>query len=753
MKRIISMLLCLIMVLSTVVVCVPVHVHAEEGNSGVSANSECGAEPVNVNAMDSKGVFPYVEDIVVNGGAAVEWVTWASSMGYKGMFDNKNETFAIAKANPNVGLNAAVQYKDPMYITEVVIVTNVCSVKNGTATQTHAKVEVSNDGETWTTIDVVELVDGATEAKFEVEATVSFVRATCYTTNGWFGEITEFYAYSEIGHNFDTFVEEKSTPSTCTTRGTNVFACACGAEISEPAPLHNLISETITKRPTINSTGTLEGECKDCHETIERVIPVLDIADYVTRLTADDITTSEELPADAAEDAKRNKDAIMDGKVNLDPYAGNGTYNFWFGPAGSKLTIEFNEEFILYSVVLHVYSNWSGFKIEFFSATGTEVYSYENNAYQGGQAMSFTEDLMNKKVQKVVITSLHAKNTNGVNNGGMQIFSELEIQAHKCEYDMDEATNVVEGAKCKKTFDGTCIICEWTRTGVTRDFHENELDVSETDNVSPATCVSNGYKKVICSECGTKQTIVEYATGIHDFKDAKLKYKDDKKETCGEGATAWPLCNVCGAKGEEMTFEATGNHTYADTVTTLSTYTKPGVMESVCSVCAAPEPGAEPKDAPLATLNPGFTALDYSIRRTDFLATRVSFRMDLGRIKSLEEQGYDVKVYGVVAKGDVTKEVQIYGQGATGVYSDRGEFSIVVKNATSYEDEYEYSVKMVITDVNGKAEAVTISRDMSTNNNKAVSMYDVAKYYSRKSYKDDRGDMYAAIISAVEGAE
>lgn len=747
MKRIISMLLCLVMILSTVMVVVPVHVHAEDGVSAQA--SECDAKPVNVNAYDASGVFPYVEDIVVNDGRATEWVTWASSMGYKGMFDNSNDTFAIAKGSPNVGLNAAVQYKNAMYITEVVVITNVCSVKMGTATQTHAKVEISNDGVIWRTVDEIELADGATEAKFQVNESVLYVRATCYTTDGWFGEITEFYAYSEIGHNFDTFVPEKSTPSTCTNHGTSVYKCACGEEISEKAPLHNLISETVTKRPTINSTGKLEGECKDCHQTIERVIPMLSLSDYVTRLTPEDITVTEYLPDGTAEAVKRNKDAIMDGKVNLDPYAGNGTYNYWFGPAGSTLTIEFDEEVIVFTAVLHVYSNWSGFKIEFFDADGGTSHMYENNAYQGGQAMPFTDSLMNKKVKKVVITSNHAKG----DGGGMQIFSELEITAHKCEFDMNAVQNVVDGANCSKTFDGKCIICEWTRVGITRDFHDNIRDEEETDNYFPASCVDNGYEKVVCKDCGTKQTITEYATGIHDYANAKLKYKDDKQPTCGEGATAWELCNECGGTGKEITLEPTGNHNYEDAITVPSTYTKPGEMQSTCTVCSALEPDTEPVAAPLEILKTGFTALDYSIRKTDFLATRVTFRMDLSKIKSLEDNGYDVKVYGVVTKDGVTKEVQIYGQGATGKYSSRGEFSILVKNATSYDDAYEYSAKLVVTDEHGTAEAFTVSKDMSSNKDKAVSMYEVAKYYSKKSSKDDRKQMYEAIVAAVEGTQ
>ena len=98
-------------------------------------------------------------------------------------------------------------------------------------------------------------------------------------------------------------------------------------------------------------------------------------------------------------------------------------------------------------------------------------------------------------------------------------------------------------------------------------------------------------------------------------------------------------------------------------------------------------------------------------------------------ISDIEDE-FDVKIFGVVQKGEATKEIQVYGEGATGVIANDGTFSLVVKGA-SYTDEFKFSVRVEITckDDDTKAESVVTSKNLTTAADGIVSTKDVASYF------------------------
>ena len=790
MKRFLAMFLCLIMLLSTMVMCIiPT---SAEGTEPQTA-SECEAKLTNINQFDKNGLFDYIESIeIVNcpvnqDTVKPNYITWTGSLDYLGMFDGNEKTYTTIKAWPQSGLQVIITYKEAMELTDVVIHTNDCHKAMGTSAMNYLSLQYSEDGESWELIEekwleekflqdeynaavADKIANGglATDVNaddykvyensvFEVNREIKYMKVTAFNTSGYEGEIGEIYAYSLIGHNYDILDKEASTPSTCTETGIDVYKCVCGATTQVVTPLHTLGETQVTKAPTAYTKGEAVGECTVCHESVTRELDVLDIYDYAKKLTSSNATFAETLVETDEIKASNTRDAaaLLDGKINTNPWGGER--NLWAAPTGSSLTITFDEEYHILTTKLYAYSNWNACKIEFFNAAGESVYTYENGAFQNydGTPIIMTNDLTGKKVKSIVISCVSVKHDGSTT----MFFSELDILAHSCEFDESNMTNVVDGENCTKTFDGVCSVCEWAKTGVTRVYHDNERDTTVEENYLAATCVEHGFEYVTCKTCGLKQKIVEYATGKHDFKDAKIEYKDSIAPTCGTSATGRYLCNVCNTKSEDETFfPATGNHTYKPTVTTESTYTKPGVMESLCSVCSQKEPGTSKQEAELVALKSNIKAQEYSIRYTDFVATRVTFKLDLSKIEALEEEGYDVKVTAKVTNSkDVTKEIVMYGKGATGKYDEKkGTFSLVVKNASSYEEEYTYSVVMTVKDKNGEAENTVKSKDMSTNSNVAVSMYEVAYYYVKKQpskLKGDQKDFYKSIIDKCTPAE
>ncbi|MBQ8162778.1 MAG: hypothetical protein IJZ93_00215 [Clostridia bacterium] len=796
MKKFLSMFLCLVMLVSTMAMCI-IPTSAEGTETETEEVAECEAKLTNINQYDSNGLFEYIKsatvvDCPMTESGTPNYIGWAGSLDYLGMFDGDIDTYTLIKAWAQTGLRVVIEYKEPMLLTDVVVHTNKGYLNHnasGIPMQQFVKLEISENGEDWTMVGdepvwveetflsdeynaaVAEAIANGGQAtdidrnkyvvyegiKFELNQEVQYMRVSAFNNKEYHGEIDEIFAYSMLGHNYNILDEEASTPATCTETGIDVYKCVCGASTEVVTPTHTLNETTVTKAPTAYTKGEKTGECTVCHETITREIDLLDIYDYAERLTPNNATFTESLVEtdEVKASGSRLPEAVLDGIVATNPWGGER--NYWAAPTGSTLTITFDEEYLILITKLYAYSNYNSCKIEFFDAEGEAVYTYQNFAFQNydGSPIIMTNDLTGKKVKSIVITAVGVKGDGSTT----MFFSEFEILAHVCEFDDEAMTNVTEGENCEKTFDATCTVCEWAKTGVTRTFHDNVRDTEVADNYLAATCVKPGYEHVVCQTCGLKQEIIEYATGIHDFKDGKISYTDGKAPTCGTSATGRYLCNVCSTSSDELVdFPATGNHSYKWTVTTESTYTKKGIQENICTVCSQKDPDSKKEEADLLVLKSNIKTSDYTIRYTDFVGTRVTYKLDLSKIQSLEDMGYDVTVTAKVTNSaDVTKEVIIYSKDKKGNYDEnKGTFSVVVKNASTYKEEYKYSVEMTVKDKYGTAQNSINSKDMSTNSNSAVSIYEVAYYYVKKQaskLKGDQKDFYQSILDKCDSAK
>ncbi len=456
-------------------------------------------------------------------------------------------------------------------------------------------------------------------------------------------------------------------------------------------------------------------------------------------LTNDNIVSFEEVLADGG---AGDKTQLFDEIKSF----GNDFYkptNFWQASTGSTLTVTFDKEYILLDARIFAASNENSLKIQYFNADGEEVGTASDLYLAMGTSVGIADvtGLELQPVKEIVITVVSAKWAKG---SGMKLV-ELEITAHACDYKDEDRTNIVLApAECKTTFDGTCNLCGIYAEGVVEYNHTFEKETGtevdkiyttnadETTDYKDATCytIGKGYKH--CTVCNVDVDVKLEATGEHDFENGKAVYDDNKAPTCGEGATGHIKCATDGCPATlDKEFPATGEHSKWSWKVIEGhepDYTHTGLNGYFCGVCGYQDTSKENQVAKMVKLE-CITQKDWSIRYTDFVSPRATFKISKNNLSAVEDE-FDVKIFGVVTKGEVSKEVQVYGEGATGNVANDGTFSLVVQGG-SYTDEYKFSVRVEITYKadNSKNTAITTSKNITTATDGIVSALDVANYY------------------------
>lgn len=401
----------------------------------------------------------------------------------------------------------------------------------------------------------------------------------------------------------------------------------------------------------------------------------------------------------------------------------------------STLKIEFDQVYTLTTAELYVYANWCSFNVSFYDADNNAVLSVEKSGLQtdGYGRLIFTGEIYGKDVKYIVITVKDAK----WDGGKGLAFTEFKLGAHQCEY---EQSDIEAGTKenCVTTFSGKCTICSANRTEAKITVHTPEKDLKGEDptqdkiieTITEKTCYSNGIVMKHCSICDTDILDVSQATGEHVFERQEVLVEP----TCGAAGSGYEKCTTtgCTATTEEHSIDPTGNHKYnwTELEDDKADYTHEGTKVWTCSVCADVDESKGTQASPMKSANI-VSSQDWSIRYTDFVSPRATFKINLRNVDKIEEEGYDIKIYAYVQKGETVKEMQIYGVGATGNFDvQTGEFSLVARNSTGYADEYKFYVKTVITSSdNASADAESTSKAVAGNTDGTISTNDIAKYY------------------------
>ncbi len=499
---------------------------------------------------------------------------------------------------------------------------------------------------------------------------------------------------------------------------------------------------TLYSKATIISNEIRTYACQrtDCGENFQAEVlgTQLKNPDTATMiLTNDNIVSFEEVLADGG---AGDKTQLFD---EIKAIGDGGFYkpsNFWQASTGSTLTVTFDKEYILLDARIFAASNENSLKIQYFNAEGEEVGTASNLYLEMGTDVGAVDvtGLELQPVKEIVITVVNAKWPQG---SGMKLV-ELEITAHACDYKTEDRTNVqTVPAECKTTFDGTCHLCGIYAEDVVEYNHafekvENseELKIyTDREGDVPVSCYKDGKGYYLCTVCSAKKTVISTATGEHVFEKANEVAVKDNEADCGNPGRAYMKCSTpgCIAVSEEYDVPATGNHSKWNWKILEGhepDYTHTGLKGYFCGVCGYQDTSKEDQIADMVKLD-CISQKDWSVRYTDFVSPRATFKISKTNISAVEDE-FDVKIFGVVTKGEVSKEVQVYGEGATGKVANDGTFSLVVQGG-SYTDEYKFSVRVEITCKadNSKNTATTTSKNITTAPDGVVSALDVANYY------------------------
>ncbi len=431
----------------------------------------------------------------------------------------------------------------------------------------------------------------------------------------------------------------------------------------------------------------------------------------------------------------------------------------------STLTITFDQVYTLTAAEIYVWSNDNGFEVSFIGADGTVLKSANKSRFAASDyyRMIFTGEVYGLDVKQIVITINNAKWAGG---SGLA-FTEIKLSAHECLYDeADIAAGTKDG--CVTTFNGKCIRCEAERVGakvIEHTFQKDETNPTEdkiVEVVNEVTCYSHGTVKKHCVDCDQDVPVMIPATGNHEFTEEVVVLKPD----CGHSGISYEKCATkgCPAVTAEHETPPQGSHNFEwkEKEDEVADYTHDGVKVKICKICQTVDETAGTQVSPKKEAKI-CAAQDWTIRYTDYVSPRATFKVNLSSARKLEDEGYDVKIYGVVEKGEAKKEVQVYGEGKTGNMTDKGVFSLVVKNG-AYSDEYKFYAKVVVTDLSDNTTATTTvtTKALAGNSDGTVCVYDIAKYYinseSRASkleetYGESVKNFYAELVEKSGSAE
>lgn len=558
------------------------------------------------------------------------------------------------------------------------------------------------------------------------------------------------------GHNWDTGTV---VAPTCTDRGYTLYKCTdTGCEETYKdnfvnALGHDFDTGVLVKRSSATEKGKMKYTCKrsGCDYSYTDDLPLARYSDAISVIKNYNVksatATSNYAGGSQSWAAKSSSDVknIIDGNTGTIWASGKSEDT---GKFEGTATIELDYEYIAIGCKLYVWSNYNTFMIDFFDESGKSILPVKTMKDKDGNVIEYTyktlsnvqmtdgyektpinlsEDVYLKRVKKIVITIPDGVKWEGI---GVQI-AEIELTTHKCQYEESEKTNVTPADCVNKTngsFHGTCYVC-----GAERDVFVPYDEAHEYNDIvvdKAPTCIEDGVGNRTCKLCGTTETnVIIPATGRHKY----TINNEDIAPTCVDAGKGHYTCEVCGLRGSYYEIPATNVHTYVWKNKIEPTYTKEGVSEHVCSVCDAIEDGVT-KSIPEKEIEDDLFTFDkYSVRLTDFVGVRATFRFNDAAIDKLERQGYEVEITAYVKNSaGVEKSVKIHGgEDSTEIWGDDG-FSVVVKGG-SYYDEYSFRINVTITDKNGTATKDVSADTVSEKGGTEVSVCEVAEYLMTSS--------------------
>ena len=556
------------------------------------------------------------------------------------------------------------------------------------------------------------------------------------------GEKKEF-DIPALGHNWNNGV---TTDPTCDTEGSTVYTCTgcsvpgCTATYTadvKQALGHDWDDGVITKKATSSSHGEKEFTCFRCNEVEVRKTRILQYTDSTANFefidgkydVVVDYNEEDEL-YDTSPTAQYPLLPESDGYKLVD----DDMTTYWYGPNGTTLTINLDREYIFTKGTLYASGNNTTMMIEWIDAAGkvSSTYTTKWNTITGGPdknnpiSINLSDSLVGgvkAKSIKVIITGAKWP------NGWAMSLHDLDFVIHDCT--VTEADYILSGSNYKAptcTEDGycdaKCPVCE-NIVKVTLSKENGHKVSNVTTDVEP-TCSDVGYGHGTCSICNQNiQNVVIPATGTHVY-DKTIEFMP---ATCGATGISQVVCSGCGRVASQSPIESTGIHTNHWTQDYCSTYTASGKEIFVCKICGLQDSdnGVYEKIIPQKELSNEFLSFEgYSVRTTDFAGIRLTYKIDMEMLAEIEYE-CDVRIITYVTNSEgVTKEVESYGKYSEDRYAETGEFSVVIK-PSSYYDEYEVKTVVRLMNFRGTEYIEFDLGALSTDDNGKISLCEVAE--------------------------
>lgn len=576
-----------------------------------------------------------------------------------------------------------------------------------------------------------------------------------------------------LGHNWDNgtviepdcddgYTEYKCTDSGCNLTYRDNFISGIG---------HKYGDGVVTKRATIDEEGEMSFVClrEGCGE---EYVKKLRKSKYIDSTVLVDNSIVTRYEGYQTIDKTNSSDAytvlgkyVFDGITNDGLGGLGGGVNYWFSPGerttekgtdenGKEIEIEKRQSGLLYIYLdkeyyftkgmVYAAANWRWFEIHFeyqengnWVRSATYVHDRLNNMTVSG--LDITPSLnFGARASRIVIESVNgdygyswADGPEGSPNlaGRLQIH-ELVLEAHQCNITPDDYEPEANWKKPTCTTPGsckaTCPVCgAETKVSLSSKLYAHEY--GEVSVVEAPTCSTPGVGEKTCSlaECGYTATVEIPATGKHDYTKDKVFMPAD----CSTVGLGQKVCSVCDDVNYQYPIEPTGNHEYEYIVKSEANYTAIGKDVYACKYCQLKGDKEDIIHDKLVVPENFVTFQGYSIRMTDYVGIRASFKFDQAILDELEKTcDVTITIYAKnVASGKVVS-AQAYGKKVhysnTEKFNENNEFSAVAK-VTDCKAEYEFSYEIKLVNFRG-TEIVTVAVPGYTNGKTTTTVKEIA---------------------------
>ena len=572
-----------------------------------------------------------------------------------------------------------------------------------------------------------------------------------------------------------TWAKGETIPSSCDD-GYTVYKCTdADCELTYKADFvsglgHKYDEGVVTERATIDKEGKITFTCQreGCGYKHEKELRK---AKYIDNTFKVDNSIVKEFIGSAHQDLAANVfDGIIDDKFWCAP--GKYTETKVDGETvqtrnSGTLEIILDNEYYFTKGVIYVASNWNWMEVHFMYKDEQGVwqtsatYSHDRIQSDNVSGLDMTSDLnQGARASKIVIETVGSigGGDNSVKThwlipeypGSGLRFYELQLEAHKCnltpnDYEAKENWKMPTCSKagsCK----ATCPVCGTTSTVIldSETYAHSYGDVSVIDE---PTCSESGVGEKTCTECSYTATVAIPATGEHDYSKDSVFIDSD----CSRVGVGRKVCADCGDIEYQYEIPATGVHKYVYKVKAQSNYTAIGREVHVCEYCDKQGELEDIIHEKLEIPEELITFQGYSIRMTNYVGIRASFKFDKDALEELQKT-CDVTITILAKNLSTGKVVSAEAYGKTLYYSngfkhnENNEFSAVAK-VTDCNSEYEFSYQIKLVNLRG-TEIKTVVVPGYTSGKTTTTVKEIAKDAIKAStIKADVKKLYEEIIA------